>query len=286
MPSLWESISGLKGLLPILRTIALVIALLIFFNIILRIVKRKLLQKVRTKKQISNIEIFSKIFNYVLILVVVIAALFSYSGSWAGLGLTVGLLSAALGWALQKPITGIAAWMMVVIRRPFDIGDRIIIGNIKGDNVKGDVVSITLTHVYIKEVGGIVEGEESSGRITMVPNSILFEQNIINYTLQNEYILDQVTFTVTHKSSIDHAIEIGLKSARKHIGEFIQKIKKEPYVRTFFNPNGISVHVRYFSPAQQLQEFSSKITKEVLDNIKKSKDVKIAYQHNELILHK
>lgn len=58
--------------------------------------------------------------------------------------------------------------------------------------------------------------------------------------------------------------------------EFIAITKKEPYVRTFFQPNSISVHVRYFSPAQRLQEFSSKITKEILERIKKAKDVKIA----------
>lgn len=273
-----DAIDNILGIVPVLRAILIVVIVFLIFSFMLRALKRALLKKARTKKQISNIEIFSKILSYVILLIISIFAIFSYSGSWTGLGITVGLMSAALGWALQKPITGMAAWVMVVIKRPFDIGDRVTIGNIKGD-----IINITLTHVYIHEVGGIVEGEESSGRIIMVPNSTLFEQNIVNYTLRNEYVLDQVSVIVTHESNIDKAIKISSDSAKSLMKEFIQITKKEPYVRTFFQPNGVSIHVRYFSPAQRLQEFSSKITKEILGRIMKSKDVNIAYQRAEII---
>jgi len=236
------------------------------------------LKKAKTKKQISNIEIFSKVSHYVLFLILLIFGFFSYAGSWAGLGIGIGLLTAALGWALQKPITGIAGWIMVVVRRPFDIGDRVIIGS-----VRGDVADITLTHIYLKEIGGIVKGEENSGRVIMVPNSILFEQNIINYTQQDEYILDQVTVTVTHESNLDKAIEIALGSARKHTGDVIKATSKKPYIRTYFQPNGIDVHVRYYSPAKNIQEVSSKVTKEIFDRIMKTKSVRISYPHTEIL---
>lgn len=281
MADLFGFISGLENIIPILRTIIIVVVVFIIFSFILGIVKRRLLKKATTKKQISNVKIFSKVLKYLFVLILILFAIFSYAGSWAGLGLSVGLLSAALGWALQKPITGIAGWIMVVVRRPFDIGDRIIIGN-----VRGDVETITLTHIHIREIGGIVAGEESSGRIIMVPNSILFTQNIINYTSQNEYILDQVVVAVTYESNLDKAMAIAIESAKKCTKEFIKKIKKEPYVRTYFQPSGINVHVRYFAPAVRLQEFSSKVTKEIYDRIMKSKDVEIAYPHTEVLFRK
>lgn len=49
----------------------------------------------------------------------------------------------------------------------------------------------------------------------MVPNSMLFEQTITNYTFRNEYVLDQVTVTVTRESNVDKAIKIVLDSAKK-----------------------------------------------------------------------
>lgn len=281
MDNFYKVIDEFRVFIPMVRTIITVIIVFVFFSLILSVVKKGLLKKAKRKRQISNIEIFSKVLKFVFLLMLIIFALSSYAGSWAGLGIGIGLFSAALGWALQKPITGIAAWIMVVTKRPFDIGDRVIIGK-----VRGDVADITLTHIYLKEIGGIVVGEENSGRIIMVPNSTLFEQNIINYTQQDEYILDQVTVTVTHESDLDKAMEIALKSAKKHTKDVIEKTKKDPYIRTYFQPNGINVHVRYYSPAKNIQEISSNVTKEIFDSIMKTKNVRIAYPHREILYSK
>jgi len=276
--SITDFLLKLNNLLPtavsVLRTIIFVLIALIIFRLILSFVKNNLLKRVTSKKQRHNVEIFSNVLWYVFLLLLVIFSFFSYAGSWTGLGIGIGLFSAAIGFALQRPISGIAAWIMIVTRRPFEIGDRIVIGT-----VRGDVKDITLTHVYIAEIGGIVNGEEHSGRITLVPNSVLFEQNIINYTLQDEYVLDQVNTLVTFESNVDNAIKICEASARRHLKEVIITTNKGPYIRTFFDINGMQVIVRYFAPAKRLQEYSSKITKEIYDNIKKTKDVHFAHAH-------
>lgn len=281
MMSLLAPVNSLAEYIPLLRMVITVVIVFIVFSLILALIKRGLLKKVKTKRQISNIEIFSGVLKYIFLLILALLAVSSYSGSWTSFGIWVGLFSAALGWALQKPITGVAGWIMVVTRRPFDIGDRVIIGN-----VRGDVQDITLTHIYLREVGGIVAGEENSGRIVMVPNSTLFEQNIVNYTKQDEYVLDQVTVTVTYESRLDKAIEIALESAKKRTREFIKETGKEPYVRTYFQPSGIDVIVRYFAVATRLQEFSSIITQEIFNRIMKTKEVEIAYPHTEVVFRK
>ncbi len=281
MDGFYGVIDDIRAFVPLIRTIITVIVVFVIFSFIFRVVKKALLKRAKTKKQISNIEIFTRVSHYILFLILLIFGIFSYVGSWAGLGIGIGLFSAALGWALQKPITGIAGWIMVVTKRPFDIGDRVIIGK-----VRGDVADITLTHIYLKEIGGLVAGEENSGRIVMVPNSTLFEKNIINYTQQDEYILDQVTVTVTHESDLDKAIEIGLGAAKKITKGVIKEIKREPYVRTYFQPDGISVHTRYYAPAKRIQEFSSKVTKEMFDKIMKTKSVKIAHPHRDIFVRK
>ncbi|MAG48102.1 hypothetical protein CL617_05855 [archaeon] len=268
----------LGNVVPALRTIIVAVLVFVIFNFIFNRVKNSLLKIAKTKKQISNVEIFSRLLKYVLILIVVIFAIFSYSGSLTGLGIGIGLFSAALGWALQKPITGIAGWIMVVTKRPFEIGDRIIIGD-----VRGDVKDISLTHIYLREIGGIVQGEENSGRIIMVPNSKLFEQDITNYTLQDEYVLDQVSVTITYESNLDNAMKVILQATKRVLDKYVQGSKKEPYIRTFFRADGVDVRVRYFTPAHNLQEINSYITQEILKIIHKNKDVEIAYPHTEVI---
>ena len=278
MANFFGLVGDIESFIPFLRTFFTVIIVYLIFSFLLGIIKKRLLEKAKTKRQISNVEIFSKLFRYVTLFILIISAFFSYTGSWTGLGLTVGLLSAAIGFALQKPITGIAAWIMIIAKRPFEIGDRVIIGN-----VKGDVEDITLTHIYLKEVGGIVPSEESSGRTIMIPNSILFEQNIINYTLQDDYVLNQVVATVTYESNLDRAIQIALESAEEHTKKFRKEIKEKPYTRISFAPSGIDIHVRYFAPAAKIQGTSSKITKEIYERVIKTDDVEFAYPHTEVL---
>ncbi len=282
MIGFFEIASGFgTTILPVVTTIAMIAVVYVIFGFLLGIVKKNLLKLAKTKKQVSNVEIFSTTIKYVFVVLLVLIAVFSFSGDWTGLGLTLGLFSAAIGFALQKPITGIAAWIMIVTRRPFEIGDRIIIGS-----VKGDVRDISLTHITLKEIGGIIQTEENSGRSIMVPNNLLFEQNIVNYTQQDEFVLSQVFFTVTYKSDLNKAMKIGVQAAKKSIKQFAESVKKEPYARTSFQPSGINISVRFFVPAKRMTEISTEVTNTVFEKIAKEKSVSFAYPHTEVILNK
>ena len=282
MNSFFEYIyTNIESFIPLGRTLLTVIITLVIFDIILNLSRRALLKSAKTKKQKSNVQIFSKVLKYIFVVIIVISAIFSYAGSWTGWGLTMGLFSAALGWALQKPITGYAAWIMMVTKRPFEIGDRIIIGTFKGD-----VVDITLTHIYIAEIGGLVAGEEKSGRVVMVPNAIMFEQNITNYTSKYEHVLDQVAVNITFESNLEKAEKMILAAANKFTKETIKKTNKKPYTRVYFKANGVDLRVRYFSPAKQLQEVSSNISREIYHQIMKTKGLAFAYPHNDVIIRK
>ncbi|MBW2995670.1 mechanosensitive ion channel family protein [Candidatus Woesearchaeota archaeon] len=268
-------------LVPLWRTIVTVIIFLILFNITLNVIKKALLRRAKTKHLKSNIRIFTRIAKYTAFLAIAIFAVFTYAGSWTGLGLSIGLFSAALGWALQRPITGIAGWIMVIIKRPFELGDRIIIGK-----VRGDVVDITLTHIYVQEIGGIIGGEENSGRVVMIPNSKLFEQDIINYTFDTEHVLAQVAFTITFESNVDKAVEIAVDAARKNTRKIMKETESKPYTRLSLHPNGMEVRIRFMTPAKQFQEFQSIVTKDIFDNLAKAKDIRLSYPHNEVLFTK
>ena len=119
----------------------------------------------------------------------------------------------------------------------------------------------------------------------LVPNSILFEQNITNYTYsKDEYILDQVGFIITFESDLDEAIRVALENVKKKTREIIKATNNEPYVRTQFHSTGIDVKVRYFAPAKRLQEFSSEITQDIFKKLKHAKNVELAYPHTKVIL--
>jgi small-conductance mechanosensitive channel len=130
----------------------------------------------------------------------------------------------------------------------------------------------------------VVGREENSGRIILVPNSTLFEKNIVNYTSQDDFILDQVILLITFESDLNKAIKIVGDAAKKELKPYLEKMSKQPYVRTYFQDNGIQVSVRYLSPAIKLPEYSSRITQEIFRNVKRTREVNIAYPHLDVIL--
>ncbi|MFW6282848.1 MAG: mechanosensitive ion channel family protein [Minisyncoccales bacterium] len=262
------------------KSLGILIVGYLLFGIFLNFLKRKILKRVQRKKQISNIEIFFQALKYFIFVLLVIFAILSFTGSLTGIGLTAGLLSASLGWALQRPVTGVAAWVMVVFKRPFEIGDRILIGDIKGD-----ISEISLTHIHISEIGGTIRSEETSGRIIMIPNAELFQKNVVNYTRTGEEILDVTSFRITYNSNLKTTEEIAVNTAKKVLRDYdIKKGVQKPYIRTFFKKDGVEIQLRFYTLATKREEISSKITRKIVEKIKEKEQVRFAYPHRQVIM--
>jgi small-conductance mechanosensitive channel len=183
-----------------------------------------------------------------------------------------------IGWSLQAPVTGIAAWLMIILKRPFKIGDRVIISGIIGD-----VVDITLTHVILNQVGGTVGGEERSGRGVLIPNATLFQQIIYNYTFETKYILDEVPVLITYGSDLDEAERILLAAAQEVAQDIIADCGQEPFTRAEFTDSGVRVRLRYQTLATERQRISSEIVEVIFREFNKNERVEFCYPHMELL---
>jgi small-conductance mechanosensitive channel len=275
-----ESLAPYMGLLNLV--IVMIISFIIF-SIFLQLIKRYLLKRVRRKKQITNIITFLDLLKFLFILFLIIVAVSAYHGNWGEIGFIAGLLTIAVGWALQKPISGVVAWLIIISRRPFKIGDRVIISN-----VKGEISNISMTHIFFDEVGGTILGEEKSGRTVMIPTSIIFEQEVVNYTHRDNYILDEVTTAITYESKLDKAEKIILFAVEITMSpmweKFPKRIEKKPHIRLKMKDSGIDVTVRYNTFADRRNAISTDIIREILRQISKTKDVEIAYPHTQILL--
>lgn len=259
------------------QIILIILISIVIYKIIEKFIKKALTKTNGNKVQRNNIIVFTNLIKYIFVAAVILIIIFTLTGSFEMMGISAGLLSAALGWALQRPITGVAAWIMVLVKKPFQIGDRIMIGDLKGD-----VTDMTLTHVYMEEIGGTLSSEENSKRIIMIPNSILFEQKIVNYTLQDEFIIDEAMFYITYDSDIDKMIAISKEEVIKANKDIITK----PYVRTYFSDWGVKVFVRYASKAMDRVKRLSDVSQGILKRINKEENIKIAYPRTDVRLQK
>lgn len=226
----------------------------------------------------ENAQNFLLVWRYIWLGLGMILVIISFSGSLATLGLSAAFVGMILGWSLQAPVTGLAAWIMIILKRPFKIGDRIII-----NNIIGDVVDITLTHVILNQVGGTIGGEEESGRIVLVPNGLLFQQLIFNYTLRSRYILDEVMIAITFNSDLDTAERILIDAATQTTAAIIEETKKGPYVRIEIFESGIRMRLRYRSIPRKRTQTASDISRTIIKKFTQQDNIAFAYPHMQVL---
>jgi small-conductance mechanosensitive channel len=266
-----RSLSGHRG--PFLS-----VATLILFWIVYRLATRAIrnyLQRQAHKEE--NIQNFLLLWRYIWMGTAVVFALISFSGSLTGLGISAAFLGMVVGWSLQAPVTGIAAWLMIILKRPFRIGDRVTIAGIIGD-----VTDINLTHVILNQVGGTIGGEEKSGRGVLIPNATLFQQIIYNYTLEAKYILDEVPVMITFDSDFEAAERILVQAAREVTGEIIRETGEGPFIRAEIFESGIRIRLRYQALATERQRITSDIARIIIREFVKNPRIRFCYPHWEI----
>ena len=283
MESWFGIIDYLESHIYIIQVGIVIITAFIIFSIIIRAVKKYLLSKVKTKRQVSNVTVFLHMLKYLFVFFMILVVVFSYYNSWNELGFIAGLLSIALGLALQKPIAGVFAWLVIVTRRPFGIGDRISIGD-----MKGDIDDITLTHIHLNEIGGTIEGEERSGRTVMLPTAMIFEGELINYTARDDYILDEVTAAFTYESNLEKAEKIMISAVedvmKPLLDSFPSRVAKEPHTRLLFKDSGVDVIVRYTTVVSTRNAIATNIRRVIHKLVTSADNVEFAYPHAEVLL--
>ncbi|MCY2928507.1 MAG: mechanosensitive ion channel family protein [Planctomycetota bacterium] len=204
----------------------------------------------------------------VIVLVFTVAAVF---GVRAKVDATWGAFTGMLmGWSLQAPISGLAAWLLITLLRPFRIGDRVII-----HGITGDVERVGFMYTTLNQVGGTVGSEERANRGILIPNNTLWGAVVTNYTQQHSapYVLDEVVFRITFGSNWDKAEQILLKAARDVTADIVLATGMEPYIRSDMFDYGILMRVRYMTAAVDRPRIVHEITKQVALGFQKCPDV-------------
>ena len=263
-----------ESIISVLYALLILIGLLIAYKVSKRLIIGAMQIQDRTDNQVRQ---FIAMWRYGFLLGGIVFVIVSMSGSLAAMGLTVAFVSMILGWSLQRPVTGVAAWLMVMIKRPFMIGDRIII-----QGVRGDVLEISPTHILLGEVGGTVGGEESSNRGILIPNAVLFDQMVINYAVSDDtkYILDEVPVRVSYDSDYKLAEQTLIDCARSVTPEIIEETGRSPEVRAEFFDSGVFMRLRYQSIAVDRQKISTAIVAKVVEAFSASDQLGFAYPHS------
>jgi len=225
---------------------------------------------------------------YLLSILVILYVSFIWIRDVNSLTIFLSVIGAGVTLALQEAILCIAGWFLILIRRPFAVGERIELGG-----VKGDVIDIRLFQTSLLEIGNWVDADQSTGRIANIPNSAVFKKENYNYSRGFEFIWNEIKILVTFESDFKLAEQIMLRHAKQQ-AEGMEKLVKNkiremtrrymihydkltPIVYTSIENSGILLTLRYLTEARNRRSTQDQLCRAILDDFHKEANVNFAY---------
>ncbi|MFY0697294.1 MAG: mechanosensitive ion channel [Balneola sp.] len=265
----------------ILKTLVVIFILWVIRSLTLRVVHKNVESKRTTYKWRKNLTYISAFIGVILIAQIWFSAL-------GNLSTYFGLLSAGLAIALKDPVTDLAAWLFIIWRKPFDVGDRIELGK-----SKGDVIDIRPFKFTILEIGNWVDADQSTGRVIHIPNHTVFTEQLANYTSDFQFIWNEIGIMVTFESDWKKAKEILSTIAEEESKDFIEQAKEQikraaksylieyryltPIVYTNVKDSGVMLSIRYLTDPRRRRGSAQAIWERALDEFSQSDSIDLAY---------
>lgn len=206
---------------PYIKNFSMSLFLIVVIFLISKIVSKIIHTQVHNEGDSYNLLRITRFLAIVLSLIVAVSFLFQ---SWYTAAATVGLVSLVLGFALQAPITSFIAWVYLVFRRSYLVGDRIQI-----KDFRGDVIEIGYLDTSILECSGDYLGNDRrSGRIIRFPNSLILREEIINYSGPDvPFIWNETAVQIAYSSDLQFVENCLLQAALADFQEHYSNFAKD-----------------------------------------------------------
>lgn len=176
---------------------------------------------------------FANVLHYALLTIVFVTVLGQFGVQTASIIATLGAAGLAIGLALQGTLQNIAAGIMLLVLRPFRVGEYIDTGSVSGT---------------VKEIGLFAtELRTADGVYRLAPNSTLWNTPITNFSREATRKND-----LAIRISYDDDIDLALKTLSE-LAAADNRVLKNPAAETFVDSLGdsyIVVMLRYWTTTE------------------------------------
>jgi small-conductance mechanosensitive channel len=209
----------------------------------------------------------------------------------ARLAAFLGLVGAGVAFALQRVITAVAGYFVILRGKTFNVGDRILMGG-----VRGDVVGLSFMQTRIMEMGqspreetdkkSWVRSRQFTGRIVTVTNDKVFDEPVFNYTHAFAYIWDEISIPVRYASDYAAAEKCIRDAAARHalsrekIGEEeLRRLEQRfgidvgeinPQVFWRITEDWLELTVRFLGPDHGIRGIKDGMTRDIIAGFQKT----------------
>ena len=199
--------------IPILEKVfyaALIILLAIPFKdftlLALSYLQENFIKKSKTKVDDIVFDLLNKFSGIIIFAIAILFALDVLGINVVPLVAGAGIAGIAVGFAAKDTLSNLIAGILLIIDRPFEIGDRIEVWTSpQGSATWGDVVDIGLRATKIRTTDNIV---------IIIPNNEIMMRDIVNYTTISSDIRVRINIGVSYDTDIKKAKSVILEVAK------------------------------------------------------------------------
>jgi len=164
-----------------------------------------------------------RILHLVVALAITVIGISIIFVNWYAALAAFGIGSIIIGLAVQTPMKSFIAWIYILVRQPYRVGDRIQIGE-----ATGDVIDVGYLDTTLWEFGGkYISGDHPSGRVIKFPNEQVLDEIVYNYSWPLfPYIWNEIKFPVAFNADLEFIASTMQKVTEEELGkEMIDRVQ-------------------------------------------------------------
>ena len=246
-----------------------------FLIVTIRYLQSRVAHKTASKIDDIIFDLFIRFSNFIIYTVAVIIALDLLGINVVPFIAGAGVAGIAIGFAAKDTLSNLIAGILLIIDRPFEVGDRIEVWSAPaGSATWGDVIDIGLRATKIKTTDNIV---------IIIPNNQIMLRDIINYTIISEDIRVRINIGIAYDADLQKA-----KSAILKVAQATEGVADDPPPKVVvrnFGESSVDLQLRvWIHDARRRMDTISDIT----DKIKETFDaegIEIPYPKRDIYMH-
>ena len=242
--------------------------------IVLVYLENKIADKTKTKVDDIILDLLNKFAGVIIYATAAILALDILGVNVMPFIAGAGVAGIAIGFAAKDTLSNLIAGVLLIIDRPFEIGDRIEVWSAPaGSATWGDVVDIGLRATKIKTTDNIV---------IIIPNNEIMKRDIVNYTIISTKIRVRINIGVAYDADIEK-----VKNLINSVAGTLPWVSKEPPPKVVvrnFGESSVDLQLRvWIDDARKRMDTISSVTDKVKETFDKH-GIEIPYPKRDITI--
>jgi small-conductance mechanosensitive channel len=247
---IWD-LTGLAAFAVALWIVALSLPIADFAAKVLRVVEEEIVPKTETTFDDTALPLLNKVIKFMIIGAGMVIALDELDVDILPFIAGASVAGVAIGFAAKDTLSNLIAGVLLILDRPFHVGDRIEIWAAPTNTATwGDVVEIGLRATKIRTTDNL---------IIVIPNNEIMRRDIVNYTASGLHIRLRIPISIAYNADAELAKEVTRKVALETEG--VMAVPEPQIIIRDFGESAIDMQLRvWISDARQRRAIGDLIT--------------------------